>query len=1327
MALQIKELKYYITVTVENLDTGELINFQQLILKKSIDVTPVPIEIDKRQVLLYVEDKINEYCTSNDVSIDRLVVDGYEIEHSNVGIDIYFSVENMETFSLEPSVMVVESPSRTKPILEAEQINENTVKWSWSWAGAMEYTSVLSTFGDIQDRLIAHTPVGVSYHIESGLEENQTITREVTVRKGDVESKSIPVSISITSNSKSAIYRKWEAPKRNENYILENFIVSSRLKAFQSGVGDDDDCLIYKPNETKYAKRFKLANKIYGIRASSKIRYNTVKFFYRYMLKGKIDYKGYDGSFKIRGRAVRIPDINEEPTDEEYPEVCLTRNFCEYKFSDEAFVSEIYMYDIFNSLKEGYKDSRYKFEIEIYDINGRMEVYSQALGCKQIVDVSNASFNFELKGFYDTKFVVRAIPVLKQKDYIEIYPPEQYEPLVGAVNGDFEVVEDGKKDMISFAPEFDVPSMVFDKKYYCIMETDKTNPSVADVQYKFDQQASGTDYTLVNGDRCVFFCDTIIEDTTEYKEFITQVDKGEYIIDDNRKHNYRYKLELDYLNPKKYKRFELELSSNSNDIVILENEFEYDVIDNDKVRANVFVSVRALQNAIAKWNPYISSGYYYYNQEERFLYNRSNINGLNVRNEEFCFSGNISVNIKLHVKGGEGEYEVYRFSLANERDLNTNPNKFEFTDGKLWPKPLSVFDGFPEYGSEYVFYTKPFISPKEPTKILDIDWSQVTSTYTSVEVYAISYNDVYGEWREPILLTKDTIIPKDLIPSKIMMLKIVLKPSLRPNIKTRTYAYSCEAAWKEWMNKSLSYNIHAKEEVLETRSKKTKGFMVSRVHDLGDTLEKEKLRSATIDFVAKNEKDIKVYYQHGSDYSNLTNGVVHSDWELMIPNQKYMVDRYIRFKVEVTNEADIKLLKVILDRYEYTDMPKESYLPAIGNIRAEFEYNPVDFIKIIDVIQAGTLRFDKAPHIFVDNIKLLASNLGREHDFATKDVCKIEFAPIGTFCEDYDIIYNRSSNEPIILEKPLIIQSKKYIEDVELKENNQAGVVINLNKSTKTSLSPIPQQFSPIIVQEEIDNETIIVPYTQVYFMDDFGAYTLTNIEEMESLGFKTFYLKNYNLDETFTTVRVNGELREDFVVKDNLLIFDNEIPKGHEVSIVYRVKNSFIALYDYADDNVHLHFHGDSIYHKIEKVRVHYETHKTSSLRKLDHISLNPIYNPLYSGYMYISDKVTKPFKVSIVTTDNMIYANNIDTMNVLVIVEDKYGNPVQNVKVRATAAMGSLNTEELTTDINGIAKYIYKAWSGDCIDKIKAIVTDSVYADAEIINRKVTRDTTQ
>lgn len=513
------DLKYKITVTVEDLTKGEFVDFTQIILKNDIELSIEPREIDKRDITLYVEEKLQQYCMDNNVTLDDLFVDGYEITHENEGVDIFFSVEDMENFSLEPSVMAVLSPIKTRPLLEGEQIDDNTIKWSWTWEGNQEFTSILSDFGT--ERVIAQTPMNINYFIESNVSTGEVLTRTVTVKKDSVEVTSIPISMNVVADVKSSVFRRFEAPKRNDDYKLQNMNVASRLSAFQSGVGDEEDCMIFKPDDLKYAKKFKLINKIYGVRASSTIKYNTVKFFYRFMLKGKVHYKGYGGSFKVKARRIGIPGIEEEPTDKTYGEWVESRPNCEYHFNDKAFVAEIPMYDIFEGLypKDGhmtnYEGNRMKFEITIYDINGRMEVYSQTLGCNQIVDVENESFTFELRGFYDTMIRVKSLPILKERDYIEIYPPEQFEPLVGAVNGDFEMSENGKKDMIAWCNEFDVPDIVFDKKYYCLIEHDKTNPNIADVQFRFDNQVQGEDYTLKEQDRVVFKCDTIIEDETE--------------------------------------------------------------------------------------------------------------------------------------------------------------------------------------------------------------------------------------------------------------------------------------------------------------------------------------------------------------------------------------------------------------------------------------------------------------------------------------------------------------------------------------------------------------------------------------------------------------------------------------------------------------------------------------------------------------------------------------------------------------------------------------------------------------------------------------------
>lgn len=1314
------EIKYTITVTFEDLTTGNLVDFSQIVLKQNVELNYFPIEIDKREISLYVEEKLKQYCYEHGLSPNDLFLDGYEITHKNSEIDIFFNVQDMQEFSLEPSVMAVRNACKERPILEAEQINENTVKWSWEWAGGIEYTSVLTTF-DEETRVVAHTPLNVNYFIETDLDIDTIQTRVVTIKNRDNEISSVPISIKVLCETREAIFRKYKAPVRNEEYKLESTQIATRLKAFQSGVGYDEDCMLYKPNETKYANKFKLMNKVYGVRASSKIRYNTVKYFYRFMLKGKVNYKGYDGSFKVKVRAIMIPNIEDEPTNETIGEYIESRQFCEYRFNDKTFVSEVYMKDVFTDLIPAHRNHRYKFEVTLYDINGRMEVYSQALGVNQIVDVEKESFTFELKGYYDTKIVVKSLPILKQKDYIEIYPPEEFEPLVGAVNGDFEVSESGKKDTIAFAPEFEAPDIVFDKKYYCLIEEDKTNPEIADIGFKFDNQVDGEIYTDKNGDRVVFSCDTIIEDETEYREYITQIDRGDFVINDNRKHSYRYKLKLSNLAPERYKRFEIDVTTNVNDILVISQEVDFDISEDDYT-AELHVAVRSLQSAIARWNPYIHSGYYYYNQDEHFLFHRSNINGLNVSSKQFSYKGEIAVNVKVSIKGGDGKYEQYVFELNSKKDLDTNPKRFEYIDGMIWPKPSSVVDGFPNYETDYAYYTKPFICKKEPTEILSVTWDEITAKYTAVEAYAVTYNEVYGEWREPVRIEHGKPVPKEVIPSRIMMIKFVLRPSLRPQIKEREYIYSCEGDWFSRMDNNLSYNVYFKKEVLEQRSKRTKGYLITKIQDLGDTIEKVKERSVC--YTASLGSGAVVYYQESDEYTLMDNSCNVGGWTKMDYGETYMVKRYVRFKVELNDGSRVKYLRTLIKRYEYTDMAKEEYLPAFGNVRFKAEYNPENFIKQVDYTASMLLSFDQNKYVLVENMKQLGNNLGVDQSFSSKDIVEVNFYPVGMHAEEYDIIYEKGKFDPVMADVPLLIKSRSYKEDNELKENNQAGVIVKPTSGKSIDVSPIPQQFAPIIIQEELFGGTKVIPYRQVYFTDMNGQYSLSNTEEFESLGFKTLYLKNYDIDESSVTVRINSYIVEGFKIDKNILIFDEEVPRGSIVSVMYRLKYSFISMYDYERNLVRIELHGENILYNVGDIRVHYETHETSALRKLDHVSLNPIYNPLYSGYIYISDKLTTPYKVSVVPSDNLIYANGRDTMNVLVLVEDKDGNPMENINVNAIAALGKLNAETMKTDINGIAHYTYTSWTGDCIDKIKAIATDSAYGECEITNRKITNE---
>ena len=1315
------DLKYTINVVFEDTSSGRFVTFEKFIERKNVKLTSKKSTfIEVVNVEECVKDQVNNYCVTNHVPTESMLVDSYEIMGSDDNIYVYFSVEDMAKFSLEPGVYAIINLTKSKPTLEAKQVNENTIKWSWSWEGAEEYTSELHSNFRGHDVIIAHTPVGVNEFVEAGIDRKLEpfVTRFIVVKKGDIEVSSIPISISLKDESSISVFRKFQKVKRRDDYKIENTEVASRMKAFQSGVGFGKDCKILKPDTIEYEKVFKLMNKVYGIRASKKIRYNTVKFFYRYMLKGKVDYLGYNGSFKVRGRATLVPDEEFEPTDEEYGDAISSIPHLEYTFDDKTFVSDIFMNDIFGNLNEGFHNARYRFDIEIYDINGDMEIYSPVYGVNRIVKGEDETVKFTFKGLSESRISVKATPIKKARDYIEMYPPVNFEPLVGAVNGDFEVTENGKKDMQSKMPQFDMPKEVYDRKYYCVIEYDKTVPAEGCVQFKFKNQEE--DYTLTNGDECTFYCDTIIEDETEYREFITQIDIGGYSINDNRKHNYRYKVNLNSIDHTKYKRFEIDIESDINDINILESEVDYTVLEKGVI-GDVKVSVRALQGAVAKWSPFIESGFYYLNQDEFFLYNKGNINGGDVDNNQFCFKSTVTARIMFNVKGGDGIYQKFNFVSKGKENLLTDPSNFIFNDGYIYPKPIRDYDDFQEYKAEYAFYSKPFICDIEPTKVLKIACNKIVSKYTGLDVYAVSYNDVYGEWREPVLITDK--IPKELKMSKIMMLKVVLKPSRLPNIRARHYSYNSEGAWKNWMNKSLSYNVKFKKDRLEQISKFVKGHLVSKIHDLGDTAEKKKRRSIKVE-LPMQFANVKIYYQHGSDYEKIDNSMHLSEWNEMELGKEYKVERFVRFKVEIKGGGIIKNLYVTLNKYEYTGMDMKEYLPMLGDINIEAEYNPDEFVKVINYIQSIELPFDMIEYPLVENLKELAEKIGAENNFKTDDVVDVDFIKVGRFSDDYDIIYNVSERDQVITDNPIIVKSTKIIEDIELKDNNQCGVLVTPQSGRLVEVSPIPQQFSPIILQEDDDNGMVTIPYKQVHFLSKDGLFELDNVEEFESLGFKTLYLKNINIDTTSTTVRVNGNIVENYKIETNIVIFDEEIPKGDIISVTYRVKNSFAVNYDYENDKVIISLHGEDFYHKIKKVRVFYETSKDSRLRELKHIALNPIHNPSYGGYIYISDEVQEPFECSIVISDSMIYANGLDTTNVLVLVKDMYGNPIENINVRAISGLGKLDKKDKTTDVNGIARFVYTSHTGDCIDKIMAIVTPGVRSNAEIINRRVIMD---
>lgn len=1295
-------IKFKLKLIIQNLVNGEIYDFSKIVTRKNVDLeVGVPREIEKKDITTYFKYNISKYCENNNITEEQLLVDGYEVESRTEYVHVYFKTEDMQTFTLSPSIMAYRKEVTNIVPLNCEQIDNTTVKWFWDHHD--EYAYILI---DDKNNTISHLPVNVNYFLETNLKPGETYTRRLLSYDGtDFNSESLECSITLIENKKPAIFQKFTVEKRDESITPLDTNYADRLDAFASGVGDNLDCKLFKPDDITYSKKFKLLNKIYGVRASKEVKHHTIKFFYRYKMTGIVDYPTYEGYAKVLLKARKITGSSLGP-------VVIGERELHYTFNEKNQVADIYFFDLMPSLDKNFA-SKYEFEITISDIKGNMTVYSYTHGYANEVNADSSTINFKENGYFNHKISIAAIPVIRQKEYSEIYPPTNFEPLVGAINGDFEVNPSGKKDMIDHAPIFSIPPSVYDLKYYCIIE--KVSPKDAYVKFKFDGKVNEDGYTNRNGDRILFSSNAIIEDPTEYYDFLAQIEEGEFNISDSRKHKYKYKIENLSVSADKYKRFELVVTPTINDITILDYGKVLNVKDG-LIDSNVEVTVRAVQSAIAKWEPLVHNGYYYYNQDEYFMYTNCIMDGDGKKIEDVYYNPMISA--KIHIEATEpiGPVENYSFTKNTKDDLLLNEKLFSWERNMIVPRPYNIpNDYYFDFYEEYEYFSEPFIFNKVPTSFDSIDWDFVCNVPNSMKVYAVTYNNVYGEWNAPVEIFKGQPLPDSIKLSQILVIKALMKPSRRPKLETRELIFSSEYDWNESYDKFLSVNVNYKEEGLKPKSYYTEGIYISKTIDLGDTASSIKARSVCPNLSYYG--DVTFYIQESDTKDGLFEKLKADSW-VKINNKttKTNVKRFYRFKIVVKPKSRLHSMNLKVTRYEYTNMDLFDYVPAISNIKVEAKYDPQLSIKMYEYILASNLFFDQEPHPITNNFKKLVQNMATAQGFLMNNIVKYSIKPYGNLKESFNIIYDSSN----ILEEPIYAQSLEVVYDNELIEKHQKGVIFDV-KNNSIIVNPIPQQYSPIIIHKITDDIEAKNPMTNVFFIGNDGSFILENIEEFESLGFKTLYLQYINLDETSLKIEINGQEVTNYDIINNIIEFDNEVEKGSTVKVSYKIKDSYCVNYDYKNDRAIVNFNGNTNKEHIGKVRVYYETNKATALRKLHNICLNPIYNVAYNGYIYICDYTLEPYKLSVYPASDFIYANGKDEMNVVIQVTDRNGNPLENIDVNVKCEFGKIEKINNKTDANGVLACMYTSSTIGSKDVIVAAASTIAKGKAVIVNRKL------
>lgn len=269
-----------------------------------------------------------------------------------------------------------------------------------------------------------------------------------------------------------------------------------------------------------------------------------------------------------------------------------------------------------------------------------------------------------------------------------------------------------------------------------------------------------------------------------------------------------------------------------------------------------------------------------------------------------------------------------------------------------------------------------------------------------------------------------------------------------------------------------------------------------------------------------------------------------------------------------------------------------------------------------------------------------------------------------------------------------IIGSSKIVQMV----NKQSDYVEFIDN--RTTVSPLAQQFAPIIVTAENG-----ISLRRVYFEDEDGFNTLTNVETFNGKN-STFRLSYNEIDTNSIKVYVNGVLdTSQYELINNFLIVDKEYSEMDIIKIEYKIKNSFIVTYNVELNSMDIEANTSF---DMPKAHIIYETNEYDNRRKIDYLSLNPIYNSNFHGFIYLSDQEQIPKSIRIKANPKFVYANGVDNIVVCAELLDEYDNPISKEELDISCSYGRIQLETYTTDHNGIVAFKYFATINKCIDPV-------------------------
>lgn len=924
-------------------------------------------------------------------------------------------------------------------------------------------------------------------------------------------------------------------------------------------------------------------------------------------------------------------------------------NQASYRFDHQESYLDVAYHKLIPTIK---KDplQRYHYKLTILDCSSNIVIDNVPVKPKQVIRTTGTG--------------VRHFTIISQfKDqaiaWTSVLPnPNGETPFSGSVNGGNYLIDYGKRDHQTYIPTFSIPTNVRNVRFEILLEG-MTEEAPLNVRF---EEESEPGVGIKNGGQVIFSSEKFAYQTREFSHVVSQnVLKG-FEISGLAEQVYSANLYKDSEANFSYSHFEMELKTDNNDVKITDYP---KLVQFQNGECSFRFKARIQQNAVSKWSPRIHSGFYYLNQHEYYMPSSFDAQANYDAGTYFAVE-DFKVSLKAEFVKSEATHAL-RIPLSGEHDYRNNADRFRYfkyerSGNNHWVYAIPTI----QTGHYECYSDLEYISPiKTLHHIIEV-WDQITWDEQVTETESLSfearvYDLVRGKWTAwtPIVSgQRPRLVPSNLIQFKA---KLSFNQTVEP-VQTIVEHKQTATDYRAIMDVKNSRNITFVDGEVRPLNSTMPATFCTTIIDYGTAVN----LMATYSSKAGN---VTCFLGASQDRASLER---LERLPRYTPGTKISQKRYYRMKFEIDHNDSLYQLKTAI---EIAPLKKASI--RFGNIQVNGVKREHAKHHVAFEDYAVSLKMDGLPHELLPNIESVLSQCVEETEFNLDNLYYYQFTATHPQVE---LTY--SSTNP---QGPLVGTSVMGRIDT-----SHAPMIRFING--RTVIKATPEQFSPIVVEHELYG-----PLREVFFLKE-GRPSL-EFEECYPLSSTFIPLKHHPIDKR--TLRVfDAQTHQSLThwrIEENKLFIDQE--DIQEVKVQYRLQNSFIAFINESKGETTIQIHTDKPLDSseiIDKAFVSFETNLNSNKRVLSHLSLNPLYNTHYEGFIYLSNTL-EPVKTLKVTANPTVFKpKQPDHSTIYIQALDRYENPVPGETIQVSESVGVLEAIQDVTDQNGVAIFRYHSPKG-------------------------------